>query len=124
MAEKKRYGMLEMDAEQKKRLDKLIARKPFHHVDPEIKEMVLAKRKGMPRIIDIHTHPYTKIGWRSLGKFRMHLEKYLYKRDKITPEQVTEMAKTYLKDDEATIVVVGDRKVIEEQVKAYGVVEK
>jgi hypothetical protein len=34
------------------------------------------------------------------------------------------MAKTYLKDDEATIVVVGDRKVIEEQVKAYGVVEK
>jgi predicted Zn-dependent peptidase len=30
------------------------------------------------------------------------------------------MAKKYLQDDRATIVVVGDRKVIEEQVKAYG----
>ncbi|HOD34293.1 MAG TPA: amidohydrolase family protein [Syntrophales bacterium] len=94
MAEKKRYGALEMDPEQKKRLDKTIVRKPFHTVDPEIKEMILAKRKGMPRIIDIHTHPYTKIGWRSLGKFRMHLEKYLYKRADITPEQITAMAPT------------------------------
>ena len=35
------------------------------------------------------------------------------------------MAKKYLQDDQATIVIVGDRKVIEEQVKAYGkVVEK
>jgi len=37
-----------------------------------------------------------------------------------TPEQVQEMARKYLKDDQATIVVVGDRKVIEDQVKEYG----
>ena len=30
------------------------------------------------------------------------------------------MAKKYIQDDKATIVVVGDRKVIEEQVKAFG----
>jgi len=36
-----------------------------------------------------------------------------------------EMAKKYLQDDTATIVVVGDRKAIEEQVKAYGkIIEK
>ena len=29
MAEKKRYGMLEMDDEQKKRLDKIITKKDF-----------------------------------------------------------------------------------------------
>ncbi len=97
MAEKKRYGMLEMEDAQRKNLEKALAKKPLHHVNPEIKEMVLAQRKGMPRIIDIHTHPYTKIGWRSLGKFRVHLEKYLYKRTNITPEQITEMAPT---DDE------------------------
>jgi len=57
MAEKKRYGMLEMDDAQRKNLEKALAKKPLHHVDPEIKEMVLAQRKGMPRIIDIHTHP-------------------------------------------------------------------
>jgi zinc protease len=38
----------------------------------------------------------------------------------VTPPQVTEMAKKYIADDRATIVIVGDRKVIEEQVKAFG----
>jgi predicted Zn-dependent peptidase len=38
----------------------------------------------------------------------------------VTPEQVSEMAKKHLTDDKATIVIVGDRKVIEEQVKGFG----
>ena len=38
----------------------------------------------------------------------------------VTPQQVTEMATKYLKDDQATIVIVGDRKVIETQVGGFG----
>ena len=38
----------------------------------------------------------------------------------VTPQQVMEMAKKHLQDERAIIVVVGDRKVIEEQVKAFG----
>ena len=38
----------------------------------------------------------------------------------VTPQQVSEMAKKHLVDDRATIVIVGDRKVIEEQVKGFG----
>jgi predicted Zn-dependent peptidase len=38
----------------------------------------------------------------------------------VTPQQVTEMARKHLQDDRATIVIVGDRKVIEEQVKTFG----
>ena len=45
---------------------------------------------------------------------------YVKKVYAVTPEQVTEAAKKYLKDEQATIVIVGDRKVIEEQVKAFG----
>jgi hypothetical protein len=94
MSQKKRYGVLEMDEEQQKRLDRLVkVGKPFHQVDPELKEMILQQRKDKPRIIDIHCHPYTKVGWRSLGKFRVHLEKYLYKKE-ATPESVTEEAPT------------------------------
>ncbi len=37
-----------------------------------------------------------------------------------TPEQVQEMAKKYLKDDQATIVVVGDKKIVEDQLKEFG----
>ena len=40
----------------------------------------------------------------------------------VTPQKVTEMAKKYLQDDQATIVVVGDRKAIEEQLKAFGTI--
>jgi zinc protease len=49
-----------------------------------------------------------------------YLNTYVKKVYAVSPQQVTEMATTYLKDDQATIVVVGDRKVIEEQVKAFG----
>jgi len=90
---KKRYGLLEMEESQQKKLNKLIKTKPFHKVDPEVKEMILEQRKGRPRIIDIHTHPYTKVGWRSLGKFRVYLDSYLYGRES-TPESITEAAPT------------------------------
>ena len=40
----------------------------------------------------------------------------------VTPQRVTEVAGKYLKDDEATIYVVGDRKAIEEQLKPYGTI--
>ena len=49
-----------------------------------------------------------------------YLNGYVKRVYAITPQQVQEMAKKYLQDDKATIVIVGDRKVIEEQVKAFG----
>jgi len=45
---------------------------------------------------------------------------YVKKVYAVTPQQVTELAKKYLNDDQATIVIVGDRKVVEEQVKGFG----
>ena len=41
----------------------------------------------------------------------------------VTPQKVTEVAKKYLDDGKATIVIVGDRKAIEEQVKPFGVIK-
>jgi zinc protease len=38
----------------------------------------------------------------------------------VTPPQVSELAKKYLQDERATIVIVGDRKLVEEQIKAFG----
>lgn len=38
----------------------------------------------------------------------------------VTPQQVSEVARKYIADENATIVVVGDRKVIEEQLKPFG----
>lgn len=52
-----------------------------------------------------------------------YLNGYVARIYAVTPGQVQEMAKKYLQDDKATIVVVGDRKVIEEQVKAFGPVK-
>jgi predicted Zn-dependent peptidase len=49
-----------------------------------------------------------------------YLTSYVKRVYAVTPQQVTEMARKYLKDDQATIVIVGDRKAIEEQVKAFG----
>ena len=49
-----------------------------------------------------------------------YLNGYVKRVYAITPQQVQEMAKKYIQDDKATIVVVGDKKVIEEQVKAFG----
>ncbi|HVL66898.1 MAG TPA: pitrilysin family protein [Vicinamibacterales bacterium] len=45
---------------------------------------------------------------------------YVKKVFAVTPQQVSEIARKYVKDEQATIVIVGDRKVIEEQVKPFG----
>jgi predicted Zn-dependent peptidase len=47
---------------------------------------------------------------------------YVKKVFEITPQKVTEVAKKYVQDDQATIVIVGDRKLVEEQVKLFGTV--
>lgn len=52
-----------------------------------------------------------------------YLNGYVARVYAVTPQQVQEMAKKYLEDDKATIVVVGDKKVIEEQVKEFGPVK-
>ncbi len=52
-----------------------------------------------------------------------YLNGYVGRVYAVTPAQVQEMAKKYLQDDKATIVVVGDKKVIEEQLKAFGPVK-
>jgi predicted Zn-dependent peptidase len=49
-----------------------------------------------------------------------YLNGYVGRIYAITPAQVQEMAKKYVLEDKATIVVVGDKKVIEEQVKEFG----
>jgi zinc protease len=41
----------------------------------------------------------------------------------ITPQKVMEVAKKYLTDDKATIVIVGDRKAIEAQLKPFGTIK-
>ena len=38
----------------------------------------------------------------------------------VTPQKVMEVARKYLNDEQATIVVVGDRKSIEQQLKPFG----
>jgi zinc protease len=48
-----------------------------------------------------------------------YVNDYVAKVMAVTPAEVQRMAKTYIRDDEATIVVVGDRKVIDEQLKPY-----
>ena len=68
---------------------------------------------GQLEFIDLHGLPPT------------YPNTYVKRIYAVTAPQVMEMAKKYLQDDTATIVVVGDRKVIEEQVKPYGkIVEK
>ena len=42
----------------------------------------------------------------------------------VTPQQVSDMARKHLQDDRAVIVIVGDLKVIEEQVKGFGEIRK
>ena len=41
----------------------------------------------------------------------------------LTPEKVQEIAQKYIADDKAIIVLVGDRKIIEEQVKDFGTIK-
>jgi zinc protease len=49
-----------------------------------------------------------------------HANEYVKKVHAVTPAQVTELARKYLKDEQATIVVVGDRTIVEEQLKPFG----
>jgi predicted Zn-dependent peptidase len=49
-----------------------------------------------------------------------YLNGYVKRIYATTPQDVQQMAQKYIQDDKATIVVVGDRKVIEEQLKPFG----
>ena len=49
-----------------------------------------------------------------------YLNGYVQRMYAVTPQQVQEAARKYIQADKATIVIVGDRKVIEEQVKEFG----
>ena len=49
-----------------------------------------------------------------------YLTDYVTKVHAVTPAKVQEMAQKYIADDKAIIVLVGDRKLIEEQVKPFG----
>jgi predicted Zn-dependent peptidase len=40
----------------------------------------------------------------------------------VTPADVQRIARDYLKDDTMTIVIAGDRRVIEEQIKPFGTI--
>jgi predicted Zn-dependent peptidase len=51
-----------------------------------------------------------------------YLKTYVQRVNAVTPQDVQRLAKKYIEDEKATIVVVGDRKVIEEQVKPYGTI--
>jgi zinc protease len=48
-----------------------------------------------------------------------YLSGFVARVQAVTPEEVTRLAKAYLRTDEATLVVVGDRKVIDEQLKPF-----
>jgi zinc protease len=52
-----------------------------------------------------------------------YLNGYVARVYAVTPQQVQQAAKKYLQDDKATIVVVGDKKVIEEQIQGFGPVQ-
>ena len=53
-----------------------------------------------------------------------YLNGYVKRIYAVTPQEVQQMAQKYLKDDKATIVIVGDRKIIDEQVKPFGSVKE
>jgi predicted Zn-dependent peptidase len=50
------------------------------------------------------------------------LTEYVRRIYAVTPQAVSETARKYVQDEKATIVVVGDKKVIEEQIKPYGAI--
>jgi predicted Zn-dependent peptidase len=52
-----------------------------------------------------------------------YLNRFVANVNAVTPAQVQETAKKDLPDDKATIVIAGDRKVIEDQVKPYGAIK-
>jgi predicted Zn-dependent peptidase len=49
-----------------------------------------------------------------------YLTEYVRRVRAVSPQVVSEAARKYIQDEKATIVVVGDKKVIEEQLKPYG----
>jgi predicted Zn-dependent peptidase len=49
-----------------------------------------------------------------------YLKSYVRRVYAVTPQDVVRLAQKYIQDDLATIVIVGDRKTIEEQVRPYG----
>lgn len=49
-----------------------------------------------------------------------YLTEYVRRVHAVSPQVVSEAARKYIQDEKATIVVVGDKKVIEEQLKPYG----
>lgn len=51
-----------------------------------------------------------------------YLTEFVQKVHAVTPAKVQEMATKYISDDKAIIVLVGDRKLIEEQVKPFGAI--
>jgi predicted Zn-dependent peptidase len=52
-----------------------------------------------------------------------YLNGYVKRIYAVTPQDVQQMAQKYLQDDKTTIVIVGDRKIIDEQVKTFGPVK-
>jgi zinc protease len=63
----------------------------------------------------------TQLGYMDLhGLPPTYASTYVKQVYAVTPQQVSEMATKHLQDDRALIVIVGDRKVIEEQVKGFG----
>jgi zinc protease len=63
---------------------------------------------GQLQFVDLHGLPGT------------YLTDYVKKVQAVTPEQVTGLTKRYIQPDRTLIAIVGDRQVIEEQVKPYG----
>jgi zinc protease len=53
-----------------------------------------------------------------------YLETYVSRLQQITPDDVRSLAARYIADDEMTIVVVGDRSQIAEQLEPYGVISE
>ena len=50
---------------------------------------------------------------------RDYIDTYVQKLTAVTPQDVSDMAAKYLKQDKMTIVVVGDKAKVAEQVKPY-----
>jgi predicted Zn-dependent peptidase len=48
-----------------------------------------------------------------------YLSGYVARVHAVTPDEVTRLAKTYIRPEQTTLVVVGDRKLIEDQVKPF-----
>lgn len=65
-----------------------------------------------------------KLEWVDLhGLPREYLSTYVSKVLAVTPEDVKQMTAKYIDDGKVTIVIAGDRKVIEEQVKPFGAIK-